>query len=128
MSSCLFYAILAGENLLIFGADVSNTFVEAPQPKQGFFVCPNGAFHEWWVKHKYQPPIPPSHVIPSLSAMQGHPESPCLWEKHTDAILNELGLTPPVHEPCLYSRTITGKWVVFKCQVDSFATAALEKI
>jgi hypothetical protein len=31
-SSRLFYAIAAGENLLIFGADVSNAFAEAPPP------------------------------------------------------------------------------------------------
>ena len=35
-SSRLFYAISAAENLLIFGADVSNAFAEAPPPKQGF--------------------------------------------------------------------------------------------
>jgi hypothetical protein len=37
-SSCLFYAISAAENLLIFGADVSNAFAEAPPPLQGFFI------------------------------------------------------------------------------------------
>ena len=31
-SSRLFYAIAAAENLLIFGADVSNAFAEAPPP------------------------------------------------------------------------------------------------
>ncbi len=56
--------------------------------------------------------------------MQGHPESPHLWEKHADAILRELGLTPTVHEPCLYSGMINGKWVIFKRQVDDFAIAA----
>ncbi len=34
----LFYVILAAENLLIYGADVSNAFAEAPLPKQGFFI------------------------------------------------------------------------------------------
>ena len=51
-SSCLFYAIAAAENLLIFGADVSNAFAEAPPPKQGFYICPDKAFHEWWTQHK----------------------------------------------------------------------------
>ncbi len=84
-SSQLFYAIAAVENMLIFGADVSNAFAEAPPRKQGFYIHPDGAFHEWWVKHKKRPPIPPNHVIPILLAMQGYPESPCLWEKHADA-------------------------------------------
>ncbi len=58
-SSRMFYAIVAAENMLIFGSDVSNAFTEAPPPKQGFFVRPDRAFHEWWVNHKKRPPIPP---------------------------------------------------------------------
>jgi hypothetical protein len=123
-SSRLFYAISAGENLLVFGADVSNAFAEAPPPKQGFYVRPDKAFREWWEIHKGRPPIPPGHVIPALSAMQGHPESPRLWEKHADAILRDLGLTPTTHEPCLYSGVIEGKRIIFKRQVDDFAIAA----
>jgi hypothetical protein len=56
--------------------------------------------------------------------MQGYPEAPWLWEKHADAILRKLGLTSPVHEPCLYLGSIDGNPVVFKCQVDNFAIAA----
>jgi hypothetical protein len=56
--------------------------------------------------------------------MQGHPESSRLWEKHADQILRELGLTPTVHEPCLYSGMIVGNHVIFKRQVDDFAIAA----
>jgi len=123
-SSRLFYAIAAAENMLIFGSDVSNAFAEAPPPKQGFFVCPDRAFHEWWVDHKKCPPIPDGHVIPVLSAMQGHPESPRLWEKHADAILQDIGLKPTVHEPGLYSGVIAGQRVIFKQQVDDFAIAA----
>ena len=41
-SSRLFYAISAAENLLIYGADVSNTFAEAPPPKQGFIFILTG--------------------------------------------------------------------------------------
>jgi len=62
-------------------------------------------------------------VILILSAMQGHPESPRLWEKHADAILQELGLTPTTHEPCLYPGVIDGKRIIFKRQVDDFALA-----
>jgi hypothetical protein len=98
----IFYSVLAAENLLIFGADVFNAFAEAPPPKQGFFIIPDKAFLDWWVNHKKRTPIPHSHVIPILSAMQGHPESPRLWEKHADAILREIGLEPTTHEPCLY--------------------------
>jgi hypothetical protein len=126
-SSHLFYAISAGENLLVFGADVSNAFAEAPPPKQGFYVQPDKAFHDWWVHHKQRPPIPPGYVIPALSAMQGHPESPRLWEKHADSILRELGLTPTTHEPCLYSGKIASNRIIFKRQVDDFAIAASDE-
>ena len=58
--------------------------------------------------------------------MQGHPESPRLWEKHADAILRELGFTPTVHEPCLYTGVINGSRVLFLRQVDDFAIATAE--
>jgi hypothetical protein len=51
-SSRLFYAVSAAENLLIYGADVSNAFAEAPPPKQGFYIHPDRAFRKWWSNHK----------------------------------------------------------------------------
>jgi len=93
-------------------------------PKQGFYIHPDRAFREWWNNHKKRPPISEGDVIPILSAMQGHPESPRLWEKHAGAILRECGLTPTVHEPCLYSGMINGHRVIFKRQVDDFVIAA----
>jgi hypothetical protein len=59
--------------------------------------------------------------------MQGHPESPCLWEKHTNVILCKLGLMSTVHEPCLYSSTIASQRVIFKQQVDDFAIGTPDK-
>jgi hypothetical protein len=79
------------ENLLIFGADMSNAFAEAPPPKQSFYIHLDLAFREWWVRHKKRSPIPLGMVIPILSAMQGRPESPRLWKKHSDAILCKCG-------------------------------------
>jgi len=77
-SARIFYAVSAAENLIIHGADVSNAFAEAPPPKQGFFIRPDKAFHDWWINHKHRDPIPHGAAIPVLSAMQGHPESPRL--------------------------------------------------
>jgi hypothetical protein len=123
-SSRLFYAISVAENMLIFGADVSNAFAEAPPPKQGFYIHPDRAFWEWWVNHKKQLPITPGTVIPILWAMQSHPEYPRLWEKHADAILWECGLVATIHKPCLYLGLIKGKRVILKQKVDDFAIAA----
>jgi hypothetical protein len=123
-SARLFYAVAAAKNLFIFGANVSNAFVEAPPPKQPFFIQPDCAFHEWWVHHLKRDPIPDGHIIPVLLAMQGHPESPRLWEKHANKILREIGLTPTVHEPCLYCGTFNNHHLLFMRQVDDFAIAA----
>jgi hypothetical protein len=123
-SARLFYAVAAAENLLIFCADVSNAFAEAAPPKQPFFIQPDRAFHEWWVHHLKRDHIPDGHIIPVLSAMQGHPESPRLWAKHADKILREIGLTPTVHKPCLYCGTFNNHRVLFMGQVDNFAIAA----
>ena len=78
-SSRIFYALAAAENLIVYGADVSIAFAEAPPPKQGFYIRPDKAFREWWF-HKFGEEIPHGFVIPVLSAIQGHPESPRLWE------------------------------------------------
>jgi hypothetical protein len=64
------------------------------------------------------------HVILVLPANQGHPESPHLWKKHTDAILCKIGLVPTVQETCLCSGIIDKKRIIFKHQVDNFAIAA----
>ncbi len=69
ISSRLFYAIATAENLLIYGADVLNTFAKAPPPKQGFYLYPDRAFNKWWINHKQQPPLKSGQVIPILSAM-----------------------------------------------------------
>ncbi len=74
----IYYAASAVKNLIIFGADVSNAFGEAPPPKQGAFIRPDRAFRNWWTVHKGRAPIPEGYVIPVLKAMQGHPESPQL--------------------------------------------------
>jgi hypothetical protein len=46
-SARLFYGVAAAENLIVYGADVSNSFAKAPPPKQGFFIQPDNAFHSW---------------------------------------------------------------------------------
>lgn len=120
----IFYAASAVENLIIYGADVTNAFGEAPPPKQGCFLRPDRAFHDWWVNHKGRPPIPAGYVIPILAAIQGHPESPRLWEKFIDKILGHIGFVPTKHEPCLYSGTIDNERVLFLRQVDNFACSA----
>ncbi len=110
--------------MLVYGADVSNAFAEALAHKQGFFIYPDRAFKDWWVNKKGKPPIADGQVIPVFGAMQGHPESPRLWEKHIDRILRDIGLTLTIHEPCIYSGILLGECVLFMQQVDDFAISA----
>jgi hypothetical protein len=125
MGCQIFYAVLAVENFLIYGADVSNAFADPPPPKQGFYIRPDKVFLEWWASKKDGcKPIPPGYVILVLLAMQGHPESLCLWESLIDKILCNMGFTPTVHEPCFYSGLINDQRVLFMHQVNDFTIAA----
>jgi dUTP pyrophosphatase len=127
-SERLFWAIVASENLIAIGADVSNAFAEAPAPKAPLYLYIDDAFREWWVNHLGKEPIPSDCTVVRVhNAIQGHPESPRLWEKHIDGILKALGLTPATHEPCLYSGFYTGERVLFLRQVDDFAVASTNK-
>eukprot|EP00804_Cyclotella_cryptica_P004273 CCRYP_013474-RA/>CCRYP_013474-RA protein AED:0.28 eAED:0.28 QI:0/-1/0/1/-1/1/1/0/231 len=109
--------------MLIFGADVCNAFSKAPTPKQGFYLQPDRAFCEWWI-HQGKAPIPEGYVIPVRRAMQGHLESPCLWEKWCDKMIQHHQFKPTTHEPCLYTGIWQGKKYYFKRQVDDFKFAA----
>jgi hypothetical protein len=128
VSERLFWAIVANEGLLAIGADVSNAFAEAPAPKAPLFLYIDDTFREWWVRHLGKEPIPPEcNAVRVHNAIQGHPELPRLWEKHIDKILQELGLRPTTHEPCLYSSEINGQRILFLRQVDDFAVASSQR-
>ena len=84
-------------------------------------------FTPLWTTHKSYPPIPHGHVIPILSAMQGHPEAPRLWEIHADKILHGIGLVPKTHEPRLYSGVIDNDRILLLRQVDDFSVAVVSQ-
>ena len=67
----LFYAMAAMKNHVIFRADASNAFGEAPRPKQRYYVRPDDAFQQWWVQHLGKPDILQGYVVPVLRNMQG---------------------------------------------------------
>jgi len=126
-SERLFWAIVANEGLIAIGADVSNAFAEAPAPKAPLFLYIDDSFRDWWVNHLQKEPIPKEcNVVRVNNAIQGHPESPRLWEKHIDRILRDLGLSPAVHEPCIYSGIFNDNRVLFLRQVDDFAVASTD--
>jgi hypothetical protein len=119
---------VAAENFIAIGADVSNAFAEAPAPQAPLFLYIDDAFRDWWTNHLGNAPIPPEcKVVRVHNAIQGHPESPRLWEKYIDKILRDLGLNPTTHEPCLYSGMFDGAKILFLRQVDDFAVASTDK-
>jgi dUTP pyrophosphatase len=124
-SERLFWAIVASEGLIAIGADVSNAFAEAPGPKAPLYLYIDDNFRDWWVNHLHRPPFPSAcNAVHVHNAIQGHPESPRLWERHIDQILRDIGMTPTTHEPCLYSSTIDDQRVLFLRQVDDFSVAS----
>ncbi len=82
------------------------------------------AYRDWWENHLGNPPIPSDcTVVRVQNAIQGHPESPRLWEKLIDKILKSTGMNPTKHEPCLYQGMYHGHYTLFMRQVDDFAIA-----
>jgi hypothetical protein len=127
-SERLFWAITAQKGLTAYGADCSNAFAEAPPPVHPLYLQIDEAFRDWWTTHLGRPPIPSTHTVVRVHhAIQGHPESPRLWEKLVDKILRDIGFKPTTHEPCLYSGIIQGQYTLFLRQVDDFAIATNNK-
>ena len=71
------------------------------------------------------PYIPYGHVLPVRRALQGHPESPRLWERHVTAILEDLSFVPTTHEPRIYRGTVDGHSVLFLRQIGLFPSPSL---
>lgn len=127
-SERLFWALSATHGLLAYGADVTNAFAEAPPPVHPLYMHIDDAFREWWTEHLQRAPIPSDCTVVQVhNAIQGHPESPRLWEKHIDRILKKIGFRPTTHEPCLYRGTFQGHITFFLRQVDDFAISTISE-
>ena len=64
---------------------------------------PDNQFCEWWTEHIDKPALKPDEVIPIYHALQGHPESPRLWDKYiTKMLVEEFDFETCTHESCLY--------------------------
>jgi hypothetical protein len=123
-SEHLFWAVCAMHGLMAFGADCSNAFAEAPPPKAPLYMHIDEAYHDWWVNHLKKELIDPRKTVVRVhNAIQGHLESPRLWEKMIDKLLREISLIPTTHEPCLYHGIYKGQYTLFLIQVDDFAIA-----
>jgi NH3-dependent NAD+ synthetase len=86
---------------------------------------PDAQFRQWWEEHLGKDPIPEGYVITVRKALQGHPESPRLWDKYiSKMIMEELGFTSAVHDPCLYYKhDDDDNLTLIHQQVDDFLVA-----
>jgi hypothetical protein len=75
---------------------------ETPPLSILFFMEVKDQFLGWWINCLGNNPIPKGWAVPILWNLQGHPEAPRLWHKHSNGILaNELGFDHTTPEPCL---------------------------
>ena len=64
---------------------------------------PDAQFRQWWEEWLKKDRLPKDAVIPIKHALQGHPESPRLWDKYISKILiNDFEFKSCTHESCLY--------------------------
>ena len=124
----IFWATTALNNFISIGADAANAFAEAPPPVAPLYVLIDEPFRNWYkTRFPDKPIIPSGYVLKVNGALQGHPESPRLWENLIDGIIKELDLKPCTHEPNLYyccNYKDTNKKVLFVRQTDDFAISA----
>ena len=122
----LFWSIAAIKNNKVFGADAVNAFAEAPPPKSPLFLKVDMAYKNWYF-NKTNLHLPDNSYVQVFQAIQGHPESPRLWNLHIDSILSKIGFKSTTHEPCIYITYTTTETIYLLRQVDDFAIACDDK-
>ena len=122
----LFWSIVAMKNKKVYGSDAANAFAEAPPPKSPLYLKVDNAYINWWQKKTGQT-LPADTYVQVLQAIQGHPESPRLWQLHIDKILSKIGFQSTTHEPCLYIKYTPTETLYMLRQVDDFAIACDDK-
>ena len=118
----LFWSIAAIKNKKVFGADAVNAFAEAPPPKSPLYLKVDMAYKNWYF-NKNKIHLPDHSYVQVFQAIQGHPESPRLWNLHIDSILLKIGFQSTTHEPCIYIKHTPTETVYLLRQVDDFAIA-----
>jgi hypothetical protein len=122
--SRLFVALTAIMDYNIYGGDAIDAYACSPPPPLPTFVCIDDAYYEWCLK-RFRKKLDRQIVLPVLCALQGHPGSDRLWEKHVNRILAdpELGFKPATHERNIYVATVKGTPVLLSHQVNDFIHA-----
>ena len=76
-------------------------------------------YYEWYL-FRFGIKLDKSRVLPVLRALQGHPESGKLWERHINNILMgpELNFKHTTHDRTIYQTTYNGNKVMLLRMVD----------
>ena len=116
--------MLSTQYLKVYGGDAKDAFAHSPGPEVPTYLAIDDAYAEWY-EQTYSKPINRKHVLPIKRALQGHPESGRLWERHINAILEspELDFKTTTHDRTIYTGTFDGERVYLLRQVDDFALA-----
>jgi hypothetical protein len=121
----LYWALTARRNWIAYGADATNAFAYSPPPKGNTVYMEVDDQYALWYNAKHPDnPIDGSFVLPVQHALQGHPESPRLWEGHINAKLQEMGFKNSPHAPCLYYGLYDEEEVLILRQVDDFSISS----
>jgi Reverse transcriptase (RNA-dependent DNA polymerase) len=111
-------------NFIALTTDAVNAFANAPAPKNSTNVYVDDAYIDWY-SSRFGITLDRNMVLPANHALQGHPESPRLWEKHiNDILITKLGLHTTTHERSIYSGNYNNHHILIKRQVDNLAVAA----
>ena len=81
-----FLALATEQNFLLFGGDAEDTFSHSPAPEVPTYMMIDNQYYEWYL-FRFGVKLDKSRVLPVLYALQGHPESGKLWERHINNIL-----------------------------------------
>jgi hypothetical protein len=90
-SSCMFYGIVTAENFLFIELMFLMHLQKLRLQNRVFTSTRIERFTNGGSSVKSNLPSNQAFVIPILSALQGHPVLPHLWEKHTDATFTRAG-------------------------------------
>ena len=120
----LFFALAARENYRVHRGDAQDACAHSPPPETPTFASIDDACADWY-EHRFKKKIDCSLVLQVLHALQGHPESGKLWEKHITAILRlpAFGFKSTTHDKSICSATFEGAEMLLLRQVDDFAVA-----